>query len=214
MPPDEPARARAQDPGATFRAGTWVGKPFQEIDTSGAFGQRITPRARAGSWGVPHRLDYAGRSGSDDTYEVHIGFFANREAAYFLFQKRSLEPGITINNVEARNLLFKVAFGGEWKEVAEGQAPRLEPPAKPPAHDFGGTFYEYTQAAAPGHRLFGYRLHNKKQLLVWPPSVLPNLGGTSGAPPAELERSLKFGLLEEPAVPAPEGADFAVDPFS
>ena len=211
----------AADPNAIFRMGTWIGKSFEEIESSGVFGERITPRVRQGSWNVPHRLDYAGKIGSSDPYETHIGFFENKETAYILFQKRSLAQGNTLNDAEVRGLLFKVASGGDWKEVAEGdQRPLRHGDENPSGPDFAGTFYEYSHTNDDTFRLFAFRLHNKKQLLIWPPVVTPNLFGSSFAPGSQLESFAPPGggeeieLLEEPAEEV-TGAEFTGgDPFS
>ncbi len=178
------------DPNAIFRMGTWIGRPYDEIESSGFFGTRISPRARQGSWNVPHRLDYGRRTlQSEEPYETHVGFFENKEAAYFLFQKRALNNSNTINEVEVKGLLFRVASGGEWSEGVKGEHRSIWAGQNSDnAADFTGTFYEYTQKVGDNKfRLFAYILHNKKQLLIWPPAVTPNLFGTSFAPNVELE---------------------------
>ncbi len=152
-----------------FRAGTFIGKTFNEIEEAGIFGRRLYPRAKRGKWNLPHRLEYAGGLQDANPYLTEVGFFANKEAAYFLIRKRTVARGQRMNQAEILSHLERVAPGGKWDDGARGEFP--------------GTLYTYRhKAESITFRLFGYRTHNSRQILIFPPSVSPNLEGRTRAP--------------------------------
>ncbi|HQW29841.1 MAG TPA: hypothetical protein PK529_11685 [Verrucomicrobiales bacterium] len=162
------------DPYSVFRAGTFVGSGYEQIEASGFFGRRLLPRAQMGKWNVPYKLEFSERFANKNPYITEVGFFENREAAYFLIAKHSMESGMKLNGAEVQSLLYKVARGGAW--VAK--------PASENSDDYnGGEFHEYTHTSSgDSFRLFAFVPQSRRQVLIYSPLVSPNLGGSSAAP--------------------------------
>ena len=122
-----------------------------------------------GKWNVRHRLEYAGGLRDENPYLTEVGFFESKAAAYFLIRKRSLGRGQTMNPAEIVSHLERVAPGGKWDSGAKG--------------DFPGTLYTYEhKEGSIVFRLFGYLTRSRRQILIYPPSVSPNLEGRTRAP--------------------------------
>jgi hypothetical protein len=161
--------AKKKTPDEVFRAGTFIGKSFKEIEDVGFFGSRLFKKAMMGRWNIPHRLDYSGGLLDENPYLTEVGFFKNKEAAYFMIRKRALARGQSMNQAEIISHLSRVASGGNWDSGKKGEYP--------------GTLYRYTHTVSSlTFRLFGYLTHSSKQLLIYPPSVSPNLDGRTKAP--------------------------------
>lgn len=160
------------DAEAQFREGTFIGSSFKDIEEKGIFGRLVFKKAKMGKWNTPHRLEYAGGLRDENPYVTEVGFFTNKEAAYFLIQKRGLARGSKMSKQEVVSHLKRVARGGNWDDGVKGKK-----------GDHSGTLYTYTHKVdSKMFRLFGYRTHNSRQVLIYVPSVSPNLGGTSRAP--------------------------------
>lgn len=148
-----------------FKLGTVIGKTADEITASTVFG-RPNAFGRTGRYGMPTCLDYWISFPSQIPYSHEFGFFANGKTAYVIYTKLPLERMREINDAEVAGLLRKVARGGEWK---------------PQTGQFLGTAYVYThEVDNQKFELLAFRNASKKALIVYHPTVTPNLNGPGG----------------------------------
>lgn len=148
-----------------FKQGTVIGKTADEITATTVFG-RPNAFKRTGRYGMPTCLDYWVSTPSQIPYSHEFGFFADGKTAYVIYTKMPLERLREINDAEVTGLLLKAARGGQWS---------------PQTGQFSGTAYLYThEVDNQKFELLAFRTLSKKTLIVYHPTVTPNLNGPGG----------------------------------
>lgn len=120
----------------------------------------------------------------NDNYVFEVGADNEGAVAYVLVAKKTRAHPSTINVLEARGLLYKVAGGGTWDMVDDGK----EEPAKEGGAERrkriglkdDGVFWEYKRTYKGNvQRFFAYLRPSEIELLIYSPKVSVDLGGNN-----------------------------------